>query len=159
MIRSRGRFDLQSASPADFVQPQAARLGARHPGLDPDQLAGKVGMKSDRVGDWETTGRISIAQAEKVARFTYTPLGFLYLDVPPEDGCRIPISAPVVDDQASQPSPDLLETVYSLQRRQDWVRETSIGKGPTDLPLLAPVRLMLILLRSPTRSDPLLESD
>lgn len=87
-------------------------------------------MKIERVIDWEETGDISVAQADRLAERTHTPLGFLYLSKPPED--NLPISdfrTRHADAPPRRPSLDLLETVYAMQRRQAWMREDLIEDG------------------------------
>ena len=36
-------------------------------------------VKPDRVRDWESSGKISLAQTDGMARHTRTPLGYLFL--------------------------------------------------------------------------------
>lgn len=95
-------------------------------GLEPAQLAGKLGIKPERVFEWEKSGRISFSQVDKLAHHTHTPVGFLYLAAPPEDRLTIPDLRTVGDRPLHRPSPDLLETVQMMQRRQAWMREELI---------------------------------
>lgn len=115
--------------PQVTLNPRLLVWARKRAGLAPDELAGKVGVKSDRVYEWETTGRISTKQVENVARHTYTPLGFLYLQESPDDQLPIPDFRASRGRAASRPSPDLLDTVYTMQRRQDWIRDELIEKG------------------------------
>jgi Zn-dependent peptidase ImmA (M78 family) len=94
--------------------------------LEPEQLARKVQVKPERVREWEESGRISVAQADKLAHHTHTPLGFLYLPNPPEDSLPIPDFRTRNGNDLQRPSPDLLETVYLMQRRQAWMRDEVI---------------------------------
>ena len=82
-----------------------------------ERLAGKLGVRPEAVLEWERSGRISVAQADKLAYHTHTPLGFLYLTEPPEDRLPIPDLRTQDDDARPGLSPDLLETVYLMQRR------------------------------------------
>ena len=105
------------------LQPSVLQWARERARLDVDVLARKVGVRPERVAEWEASGAITIAQADKVAHHTHTPVGFLYLDEPPED--RLPISdfRSRSDDALQRPSPDLLETVYLMQRRQAWMHD------------------------------------
>ena len=105
------------------LQPAVLRWARERASLDVDELARKVGVRPERVAEWESSGEITVAQADKVAHRTYTPVGFLYLDEPPED--RLPISDFRIRraDALQRPSPDLLETVYLMQRRQAWMHD------------------------------------
>lgn len=99
------------------LEPVVLRWARERARLEPEQLARKVQVKPERVREWEESGRISVAQADRLAQHTHTPLGFLYLPVPPEDRLPIPDFRSRRDDASSRPSPDLLETVYLMQRR------------------------------------------
>ena len=90
-------------------------------------------VKLERVQEWEDSGRISVAQADKLAHHTHTPLGYLYLPEPPEDRLPIPDFRTRSDDEMLRPSPDLLETVYLMRRRQAWMRDELIEEGSDPL--------------------------
>ena len=115
------------------LQPSVLRWARDRAGLDVGKLAGKVGVRPERVTEWEVSGQITVAQADKLARSTHTPLGFLYLNEPPED--RLPIAdfRAWSDDALRRPSPGLLETVYLMQRRQAWMRDDTIEAGGAPL--------------------------
>ena len=80
---------------------------------------------------WEDDGTISVAQVDKLAKCTYTPLGFLYLEEPPDE--RLPIADFRSREGTPPPSPALLETVYLMQRRQGWMRDELIEDGAEPL--------------------------
>ena len=65
-------------------------------------------------------------QLEKFAQATHTPFGYFFLPKPPEESVPIPDLRTVSDQYRGNPSPDLLETIYAMQRRQVWLRETLI---------------------------------
>ncbi len=105
------------------LQPSVLRWARERARLDVDVLARKVGVRPERVAEWEASGTITVAQADKVAHHTHTPVGFLFLNEPPED--RLPISDFRTRNVGApeRPSPDLLETVYLMQRRQAWMHD------------------------------------
>ena len=115
------------------LEPEVLRWARERARLEPEQLARKVQVKPERVLEWEDSGRISVAQADRLAHHTHTPLGFLYLPEPPEDRLPIPDFRARRDDASSRPSPDLLETVYLMQRRQAWMRDELIEEGSDPL--------------------------
>ena len=102
-------------------------------GLQTDELARKVKVKPERVLSWESSGRISMSQAERLARVTHTPFGYLFLSKPPDESLPISDFRARGGDFPSYPSPGLLETVYSMQRRQAWMREELIESGSEPL--------------------------
>lgn len=98
-------------------------------GLEEDDLARKMGVKRESVIAWENSGRLRLTQIEKLAHVTHTPVGYLYLEAPPDEQLPIPDFRTVGDAGVRRPSPDLLETVEIMQRRQTWMREYLIGEG------------------------------
>jgi Zn-dependent peptidase ImmA (M78 family) len=78
-------------------------------------------LKTWERGDKQPTAK----QLEAFAKATNTPLGFLFLPAPPAE--KLPIrDLRTVKDKPSRPSPELLDTIYAMQRRQDWLREERI---------------------------------
>lgn len=119
------------------LQPQLLRWARVRAGFDPEVLAKKMGTKTKRVTVWEETGRLRMSQAEKLAEKTHTPFGFLFLQEPPEDRLPIPDFRTVDDGGVRRPSPDLLETIQLMQRRQAWMR---VFLAEEEQPLLTFVR-------------------
>ena len=114
------------------LQPDVLRWARERAKLQPDELAKKMGVKQpERVLKWERDGEISVAQVDKLAKYTHTPLGYLYSKEPPED--RLPITDFRTREGTPPPSPDLLETVYLMQRRQAWMRDELIEEGDEPL--------------------------
>lgn len=92
-----------------------------------------VERRFPRFREWESGERHpTLRQLEQLARATATPLGFFFLAEPPEERLPIPHFRTVKDEPVHRPSPDLLETVYTMQRRQEWLREYLVeqGQGP-----------------------------
>ena len=70
--------------------PQVLRWARERAGLGVRELAEKIGAKPEQVREWEQTGTLSFSRAEKLARVTYTPFGYLYLETPPEEKLPVP---------------------------------------------------------------------
>ncbi len=114
------------------LRPAVLRWARERAGLGPETLAGRMNVKPERVRNWEQSGEISVSQADRLARRTHTPLGFLYLREPPDDGLPIPdFRTPT--GRPRRPSPDLLDTVHLMARRQSWMREELIEDGAEPL--------------------------
>src|SRR5438105_2938712 len=120
------------------LKPNVLRWARERAGLDAEALAKKVGgsVTADRVKEWEHTGQLTFTQTKKLAHVTHTQEGFLYLDEPPEDKLPIPDFPTVGDKLVRRPSPDLLDTVYMMQRRQAWMRDFLIEEGEPPLPFV-----------------------
>ena len=105
------------------LQPGLLRWARQRAGLSEDELAKKMQVKLERVLEWERSGEISTAQVRKLAQGPYTPEGYLYLDQPADDSLPIADFRTIGDHPITRPSPNLLDTIYQMQRRQDWMRE------------------------------------
>lgn len=68
-------------------------------------------------------------QLEAFATATRTPIGYFFLSHPPTESIPIPDLRTIGNEQIARPSPDLLETVYICQQRQEWYRDYSRSLG------------------------------
>lgn len=101
------------------VRPEMLRWACERAGYDPRDLA----LRFPQLPAWERGEKQpTFKQLEKLAKATHTPFGFLFLPEPPEERLRIR-DLRTVKDRRPRPSPDLLDTIYAMQRRQDWLRE------------------------------------
>lgn len=111
------------------LQPAVLRWARERVPLTEEELAGKLHVKPERIREWEQTGKISFAEADNLARCTYTPVGFLWLKEPPKMKLPIADFRTLNDRLPRRPSPDLIETVYLMQHRQAWMRDEWIEYG------------------------------
>ncbi len=123
------------------LEPQIIRWARERGGLDASALAKKLGVKPERFAEWEQSGQLPYKKAELLAAKTYTPFGHLFLKTPPEDKLPIPDFRTLRDAPVRRPSPDLLETVLLMQRRQAWMREFLIEEGEPALGFVGSVTL------------------
>ena len=90
-----------------------------------------------KLHEWEqATVFPTMKQLEQLAVATRTPLGYFFLSSPPEDKLPIPDLRTVGNESLETPSPDLLETVENMQRRQAWMRDFLIEEGQSALPFI-----------------------
>ena len=68
-------------------------------------------------------------------------MGFLFLAEPPIERVPIPDFRTVANVHLSRPSPNLLDTVYLCQQRQDWYRDFARSMHEPDLDFVGSVRL------------------
>ena len=111
------------------VQPELLRWARERAGYGADALMNRF----PRLEDWGR-GEVgpTLRQLEAFAKATHTPVGFLFLAEPPVEHVPIPDFRTVANVQVGHPSPDLLDTVYLCQQRQDWYRDFAQSmRGPT----------------------------
>lgn len=90
---------------------------------------------------WETgEAHPTLRQIEDFAKATHTPVGYLFLSEPPVERIPIPDFRTVRDEQVGRPSPDLLDTLYACQQRQEWYRDFSRTTGVPPLPFVGSVQ-------------------
>ena len=119
------------------VKPEMLRWARERAGLDVDALA----RRFPKLPAWES-GEVhpTLKQLEGFAKATFTPVGFLFLDEPPEERVPIPDFRRVANAHVGHPSPDLLDTIYLCQHRQDWYRDFARSIGEEPLALVGSVR-------------------
>ena len=118
-----------SISPEVVLEPAVLEWARNRVGLSEGLLANKVGIGRDRVVEWERTGRITLSQADRLAKATFTPVGYLYLAQPPDERLSVTDFRVVGNEQPTRPSPDLLDVLDDSERRQGWYRDYLISSG------------------------------
>lgn len=86
-----------------------------------------------KLAEWEQgAAQPTLKQLEDFAKATHTSIGFLFLTEPPVERVPIPDFRTVKNSHVPRPSPDLLDTVYVCQQRQEWYRDfaRSMGEAP-----------------------------
>jgi len=112
--------------PTVTVKPELIRWAIVRSGLSADDLA----RKFPKLDEWRTGERQpTFRQLEKFAKTTMTPFGFLFLSEPPEEELPIPDFRTVGDTPIDRPSPNLIEMIHTMQRRQAWMRDLLLEDG------------------------------
>lgn len=95
-----------------------------------------------KLAEWlEGESQPTLRQLEHLARATSTPLGYFFLAEPPKERLPIPHFRTLRGEPTFGPSPDLLETVHLMERRQAWMREYLVEQGQQPLPFVGSATL------------------
>ena len=103
---------------------------------------GDLATRMPQLQAWVRRERLpTMKQLEKLASVTHTPLGYLFLPEPPEERLPVPDFRTVPDAVRGRPSPDLLDTLHTMRRRQEWLRESFVESDAELLTFVASARL------------------
>lgn len=150
------------------VNPELLSWARERSGLEIEELTGRF----PKLAEWELGERLpTLKQLESFARATHTPVGFLFLAEPPVEAVPIPDYRTMGDSGVSRPSPDLLDTIYQCEQRQEWYREFAlvnreepvelVGSLTTSVPVVEAAAAMRAMLafevdeRGPTWTEAL----
>ena len=88
------------------------------------QNAEKLYKKFPKLKAWEKGDiKPTLKQLETFAKAVHVPVAYLFLDKPPAEKIPIPDFRKMPNTEQKKPSPELLDTLYICQRRQDWYRD------------------------------------
>ena len=120
------------------VRPGQLRWARERGGLE----LGALKKRFPKLEAWEGgSAKPSLLQLENFAKATHTPIGYLFLPEPPEEKLPIPDFRRMGGAGQRRPSPDLLDTVYLCQQRQDWYRDFARASGQSPRAFIGSVRL------------------
>jgi Zn-dependent peptidase ImmA (M78 family) len=119
------------------VSPRMIRWARERAGKDVADLRGRF----PRLEEWER-GEVqpTLKQLEAFARAVWVPVGYLFLAEPPVETVPLP-DFRSGSARAERPSPNLLDTLYLSQARQDWYREHARAVGERPLPFVGSASL------------------
>jgi Zn-dependent peptidase ImmA (M78 family)/transcriptional regulator with XRE-family HTH domain len=101
-----------------------------------------IEQKYPKLSEWlQNKSQPTFRQLEGLAKATATPLGYFFLSEPPDDRLPVPHFRTLDADSPPVASPDLLETVQTMERRQAWLREHLIEIGHDPLPFVGSAKL------------------
>lgn len=118
------------------MRPEQLVWARKRAGLEIDPLSKRFPM----LEAWESgVASPSLRQLEAFAKAVHVPLGYLFLPEPPDESIPIPDFRRMTGEFTARPSPDLLDTIYLCQQRQDWYREFARASGLRPLPFIGSV--------------------
>ncbi|RMF56762.1 MAG: ImmA/IrrE family metallo-endopeptidase [Calditrichaeota bacterium] len=120
------------------VNPQMMRWARERGGVDIAALE----KAFPRLEAWERGDVLpTLKQLERFAKVVRVPFGFLFLDSPPDEPLPIPDFRTMSALRLKHPSPDLLDTIYLCQQRQEWYRSYAQALGEKPLPFVGSASL------------------
>ncbi|MBI3090681.1 MAG: ImmA/IrrE family metallo-endopeptidase [Candidatus Tectomicrobia bacterium] len=121
-----------------MVQPKLLRWARERADRTVEELA----KKFPKLDQWEQgEAQPTLKQLEDFAKALYVPIGYLFLPDPPEERIPIPDFRTIRPGEVTRPSPDLLDTIYTMQRRQAWLREERLECEAEPLDFVGTARL------------------
>jgi len=120
------------------IKPDMLRWARERAGLRLEALA----KRFPKLEAWEReTARPTLKQIERYAKATHAPIGYLFLQEPPLEHVPIPDFRAVNNKRIDRPSPNLLDTVYICQQRQEWYHDFARSMGEEQLHFAGSARL------------------
>jgi Zn-dependent peptidase ImmA (M78 family) len=112
------------------VNPELLRWARARSGRSAQRLQEKF----PKLEAWER-GEVqpTLKQLEQFAKATLTPVGYFFLQEPPVERVPIPDFRTLAGAPTGRPSPDLLDTIYLCQQRQEWYRDFARTMGGSPL--------------------------
>lgn len=120
------------------VRPELLRWARERSGLDIPALT----RRFPHLDSWERgEAHPTLKQLEGFAKVTHTPVGYLFLSEPPVEHVPILDFRTIGNERTGRPSPDLLDTIYLCQQRQEWYRNHARSMGEASLTLVGSVQV------------------
>ncbi|MAA73150.1 MAG: DNA-binding protein [Salinisphaeraceae bacterium] len=120
------------------VNPELLQWARERAWLAPGDLA----KRFPKLAEWESGAlRPTFKQLGDFAKATHVPMGYLFLPAPPQERSPIPDFRTLSAEIPEQPGPDLLDTIYAMQRRQAWLREERLEREAQPLEFVGSARL------------------
>ena len=115
------------------VKPELLRWARERAGFE----LGALAKRFPQLPNWESgNAHPTLKQLERFAKATHAPIGFLFLTEPPVERVPIPDFRTVGNRHVERPSPDLLDTLYICQQRQEWYRDFARSEREEPLPFV-----------------------
>ena len=119
------------------VRPELLQWACERASYDQSALVAKF----PRLDLWlRGDDRPTLKQLERFARATHAPFGFFFLHEPPIENVPIPDFRTMGNELIERPTPDLLETIYLCQQRQEWYRDFARITGEPALSFVGSAR-------------------
>lgn len=120
------------------IQAELLHWAAERAGHDLDALSARF----PKAHDWATgKSQPTLKQLEAFAKATHTPIGYFFLPEPPVEEIPLPDLRTMAGARLKRPSPNMLDTIYLCQQRQEWYREYALSMGESPLDFVGSARI------------------
>lgn len=108
------------------INPEIIKWGMERSGLTADILRDNF----PKINAWlQKDSFPTFNQLENLAKKVKVPIGYFFLYKPPEEKLPLPFYRTFKTNYPRKTSPELIDTLYAMQRRQLWLREYLIDNG------------------------------
>lgn len=112
------------------VQKEVLEWALDRAGKTPDQIE----QDFPKIKEWLSgDSGPSLPQLRQMANKLHLPLGFLLLKKPPELKLPVRLYRTRGDAPVQNPSTELIDTLYAMERRQSWLHDYLINEGMSEL--------------------------
>lgn len=119
------------------VKPELLRWACERAGVEPEEAA----TRFPHLSAWASgEAKPTLEQLEVFAHAVHTPIGYLFLPNPPVERLPLPDFRVMDSDHRKRPSPDLLDTIYLCQQRQEWFHDFARANGDAPLDFVGSAR-------------------
>ncbi len=95
----------------------------------------------DGVKKWiDGTKKPTFNQIEAFSKKVNIPLGYFFLQAPPEEKIQLLEYRTVDSAELVRPSRDLIDTIHEMERIQDWMKEYRLDTGFSVLPIVGSLK-------------------
>jgi len=119
-----------------FVTRRMLRWARQRRNVSQAEIAKRIGTSPDRISAWENDeGKDypTLRQAQKFAGAVHIPFGYLYLSQPPVIATPLPDLRTVSGTASDELSPDFLDQLHDVLRKQNWYRDYQERREALDL--------------------------
>ena len=125
------------------VEPEVLKWARKRTGLGLVDLSKFLKLKDiSSIYEWEEKGEVNLSILEKIAKKAFIPIGYLFLKTPPDESLPITDFRKVtLSTERKSVSPELLDTIYYCQFRQDWFEKKAKEYSQDQLNFVGSVKL------------------
>src|SRR5271169_6687186 len=125
------------SAPNIDITPGVAEWARRRLGAPLAQVADAVGTDADTLASWGAgKSKPTFRQAQHLAHILKIPFGYLFLSAPPADPAPLPDLRTVAGHRPVEASPDLIDVLNDVLRKQHWYGESLRDSGAGPLPFV-----------------------